>query len=163
MPSLDQHPTVLHHRAHAAAIPPAPATLDAGGLRQLCLDAGADDVGFVEVGRAELAAEREHILAAFPRTKTLVSLVCRMNRGPIRSPARSVANLEFHHFKYDGFRRPGDLHIHFFGTGTLSIADGIETKDGDEFEISAPAFGAPLRNKLKAVRARYKPDAVKVL
>jgi hypothetical protein len=77
--------------------------------------------------------------------------------------SHTIANLEFHHFKYDGFRRPGDLHIHFFGTGTLSIADGIETKDGDEFEISAPVFGAPLRNKLKAVRARYKPDSVKAL
>jgi Fe-S-cluster-containing hydrogenase component 2 len=97
MPSLDQHPTVLYHRAHAGGRPPAPATLDAGWLRQLCLDAGADDVGFVEVGRAELAGEREHILAAFPRTRTLVSLACRMNREPIRSPARSVANLEFHH------------------------------------------------------------------
>ena len=33
----------------------------------------------------------------FPPTKTLLSFVCRMNREPIRSPARSVANLEFHH------------------------------------------------------------------
>ena len=75
----------------------------------------------------------------------------------------SIANLEFHHFKYDGFRRPGDLHIHFFGTGTLSIADGIVTEDGDEFEIEAPAFGAVLRNRLKAVRPRFKPDTVKAL
>lgn len=75
----------------------------------------------------------------------------------------SIANLEFHHFKYDGFRRPGDLHIHFFGTGTLSIADGIATEDGDEFEIEAPAFGAVLRNRLKVVKPRFKPDAVKVL
>ena len=35
--------------------------------------------------------------AVFPPTKTLLSFVCRMNREPIRSPARSVANLEFHH------------------------------------------------------------------
>ncbi|MGQ0483845.1 MAG: AraD1 family protein [Hyphomicrobiales bacterium] len=75
----------------------------------------------------------------------------------------SIANLEFHHFKYDGFRRPGDLHIHFFGTGTLSIADGVVTVDGDEFEIEAPVFGAPLRNRLKAVKPRFKPDAVKAL
>ena len=33
----------------------------------------------------------------FPPAKTLLSFVCRMNREPIRSPARSVANLEFHH------------------------------------------------------------------
>ncbi|MEM7233845.1 MAG: 4Fe-4S binding protein, partial [Planctomycetota bacterium] len=60
-------------------------------------DAGADDVGFVELDRAELDDQREDILRVFPGTKTLVSLVCRMNRDPIRSPARSVANLEFHH------------------------------------------------------------------
>jgi hypothetical protein len=77
--------------------------------------------------------------------------------------SHSIANLEYHHFKYEGFRRPGDLHVHFFGTGTLSIADGIATEDGDEFEIEAPAFGAPLRNKLKTVASRYKPDAVKAL
>ena len=35
--------------------------------------------------------------SAFPPTQMLLSFVCRMNREPIRSPARSVANLEFHH------------------------------------------------------------------
>ncbi len=77
--------------------------------------------------------------------------------------SHTIANLEYHHFKYDGFRRPGDVHIHFFGTGTLSIADGIVTEDGDEFEISAPPFGAALRNRLKAMAARYKPQGVKVI
>ena len=71
--------------------------LDAGRLRRLCLDAGADDVGFVSIGRPELDDQREDILRLYPWTKGLVSIVCRMNREPIRSPARSVANLEFHH------------------------------------------------------------------
>ena len=77
--------------------------------------------------------------------------------------SHTIANLEYHHFKYEGFRRPGDVHIHFFGTGTLSIADGIVTEDGDEFEISAPGFGATLRNRLKAVKQNYKPGGVKPL
>ena len=71
--------------------------LDAETLRQLCLDAGADDVGFVAIERPELDDQRADILSVFPRARTLISLVCRMNREPIRSPARSVANLEFHH------------------------------------------------------------------
>src|SRR5512144_3175676 len=71
--------------------------LDAQWLRQLCLDAGADDVGFVELDRPALAEERPHILRAFPRTRSLISLVLRMNRDNVRSPARSVANNEFHH------------------------------------------------------------------
>ncbi len=77
--------------------------------------------------------------------------------------SHTLANLEYHHFKYDGFRRPGDLHIHYFGTATLSIADGISPQDGDVFEISAPPFGAPLRNPLKDVKARHKPNGVKAL
>src|SRR5687767_13752912 len=62
--------------------------------------------------------------------------------------SHSLANLEHHHFKYRLFRRPGDVHVHFYGTATLSFADGIETRVGDEFEISAPPFRLPLRNAL---------------
>ena len=60
----------------------------------------------------------------------------------------SIANLEHHHFKYARFRRPGDIHVHFFGTATASFADGIETRPGDVFEIEADAFRLPLRNQL---------------
>lgn len=59
-----------------------------------------------------------------------------------------IQNLEHHHFKYDIFRQAGDVHVHMFGTATLSFAKGIETEDGDIFEISAPEFGLPLRNAL---------------
>ena len=62
----------------------------------------------------------------------------------------SLANLEAHHFKYPQFRRPGDVHIHFFGTATLSFADGIRTEPGDVFEIEAAPFTLPLRNHLAA-------------
>ncbi|MCA9952608.1 MAG: hypothetical protein KDE48_23325 [Anaerolineales bacterium] len=61
-----------------------------------------------------------------------------------------IASLEHHHFKYDEFRRPGDVHVHFFGTGTLSFADGITTQPGDLFAIEAPGFGRPLRNQLQS-------------
>ncbi len=62
--------------------------------------------------------------------------------------SHSFANLEHHHFKYDIFRQPGDLHVHFFGTATLSFADGIRTEAGDVFEIAVADFGQPLRNTL---------------
>jgi hypothetical protein len=62
--------------------------------------------------------------------------------------SHTLANLEHHHFKYGIFRQPGDLHVHFFGTATLSFADGIKTEAGDTFEISVPDFGQPLRNTL---------------
>lgn len=70
--------------------------LDAVWLRKLCLEAGADDVGFVDVDRPALAGERPHIEQAFPPARSLISFAMRMNRENVRSPARSVANLEFH-------------------------------------------------------------------
>ena len=63
--------------------------------------------------------------------------------------SHTIANLEHHHFKYGLFRQPGDVHVHMFGTATLSFADGIRTEPGDIFEIEAPAFGLPLRNPLE--------------
>jgi hypothetical protein len=62
--------------------------------------------------------------------------------------SHSIANLEHHHFKYELFRRPGDIHVHFFGTATLSFADGVATREGDVFEIRAEPFALPLRNTL---------------
>jgi hypothetical protein len=77
--------------------------------------------------------------------------------------SHTIANLEYHHFKYDAFRVPGDVHIHYFGTATLSIADGVKTENGDVFEIEAEPFGAPLRNVLKELRQGFKPGRVKAV
>jgi hypothetical protein len=62
--------------------------------------------------------------------------------------SHTFANLEYHHFKYGIFRAPGDVHVHMFGTATLSFGDGIKTEAGDIFEIEASEFGLPLRNTL---------------
>ena len=62
--------------------------------------------------------------------------------------SHSFANLEHHHFKYDVFRQAGDVHVHMFGTATLSFADNFATQTGDVFEIDAPQLGLPLRNPL---------------
>ncbi|MGO8833587.1 MAG: AraD1 family protein [Roseiarcus sp.] len=67
--------------------------------------------------------------------------------------SHAIANLEAHHFKYELFRRPGDVHVHFFGTATLSFSDGIKTEKGDVFEIEAEPFGLPLRNRLTIGKA----------
>jgi len=75
----------------------------------------------------------------------------------------SFDNLEYHHFKYAQFLNPGDVHIHFFGTATLSFADGVATQLGDQFEISLPAFGAPLVNSVGQAEAAFAPGTVGVL
>ena len=75
----------------------------------------------------------------------------------------SLENLEFHHFKYSQFLRPGDVHVHFFGTATLSFADGIRTQPGDVFEISQAEFGAPLVNGIAPVDAVFNPGTIGTL
>lgn len=75
--------------------------------------------------------------------------------------SHALANLEHHHFKYPGFRRPGDVHVHFFGTATLSCADGISTQPGDVFEISAEPFSLPLANPVG--RAAATPVTIRTL
>lgn len=92
--SLDEHPTVLAVRARARAA--APSTLSAAWLKELALRHGADDVGLVELSRPALDDQRALIRQVYPRARTLVSFVVRMNREPVRSPVRSVANQEFH-------------------------------------------------------------------
>ena len=69
-----------------------------------------------------------------------------------------IANLEHHHFKNACFCRPGDVHVHFFGTATLSCADAVQTKVGDVFEIEAQPFRLPVRNTL----AKAEPCRVNV-
>jgi hypothetical protein len=70
--------------------------------------------------------------------------------------SHTIANLEYHHFKYGLFKRPGDVHIHFYGTATLSFADNVQVKAGEIFEIEAPAFGPALRNPLAVTSDTYK-------
>jgi hypothetical protein len=65
----------------------------------------------------------------------------RISTAPFRDPRYAPRRLEID-------RRPGDIHVHCFGTATLSFAAGIRTQAGDVFEISAPEFGLPLANPL---------------
>jgi ferredoxin len=90
----DDHPTVRRVRQQPREVAAEP--LDAGWLRQLCLDAGADDVGFVPIDHPDLAAERQYIDEVLPGIATLIGFVVRSNVDNLRSPARATANLEFH-------------------------------------------------------------------
>ena len=98
----------------------------------------------------------EILLGALPANIEGSSRICRAGEVIWQKPFLSgednmshwIANLEHHHFKYGLFRQPGDLHVHMFGTATLSFADGIRAEPGDRFEIEVPDFGLPLRNSL---------------
>lgn len=75
----------------------------------------------------------------------------------------TLANLEYHHFKYSAHRRPGDVHLHFFGTATLSFADGIAAEPGDVFEVDLPDLGAPLVNPLARAHSGFCFGGVRAL
>jgi hypothetical protein len=74
--------------------------------------------------------------------------------------SHSLANLEHHHFKFPGHRRPGDVHIHFLGADAFSFGEGIELKDGDLMQVRFEGFGRPLRNPLSIDSSPKKRIAV---
>ena len=94
MGKLDRHPTVINHRARKRN---QRVSLAADELRAIAIQCGADDAGVVSIGRSELDDQRDDIASFAPWTKSLIAIVCKMNREPIKSSARSIANLEFHH------------------------------------------------------------------
>ncbi len=61
----------------------------------------------------------------------------------------SLANIEHHHFKFETHRRPGDVHVHFFGAHSLSFGDGVQLIDGDVMAIRFEGFGRELRNSVR--------------
>jgi Fe-S-cluster-containing hydrogenase component 2 len=146
---LEDHPTVQRIRLKSeSSVPSKKEPLDTAWLKQLVLDAGADDVGFVEIGRADLDDQRQDIVKAFPRTKTLISFVVRMNREAIRTPSRSVSNTEFHHT----------------GDEVNEIARSVvETLEEQGIRATNPAMGFPMemdRFPGKVWVVSHKPVAV---
>jgi len=65
----------------------------------------------------------------------------------------SLQNIEHHHFKFESHRRPGDVHIHFFGTAALSFGDGVRLQDGDVMRVAVTGFGRPLSNPVRVASA----------
>lgn len=94
---LEDHPTVKWYRDKVQSndVSDRPVKMEVERLREICLKAGADDAGFVEIERAGIADQRDDLVEAFPGVKTVVGLVYRLNREDLRSTKHSVANLEF--------------------------------------------------------------------
>jgi len=77
--------------------------------------------------------------------------------------SHSLRNIEHHHFKFEAHRRPGDVHVHYFGACALSFGAGIRLEDGDVMEVAFAGFGRPLRNTLRAPGGRPTPVTVRPL
>lgn len=84
-------------------------------------------------------------------------------RGGEAHMVHSLANLEHHHFKYPQHRRPGDVHVHYFGTSAFSFGAGVTLQDGDVMVVEFANLGRPLRNPLRVMKDALKLTAVKGL
>jgi hypothetical protein len=77
--------------------------------------------------------------------------------------SHSLGNMEHHHFKFDGHRRPGDVHVHYFGACSLSFGEGVELADGDVMQVHFDGFGRPLRNPLRVDDSPHALIAIRTL
>jgi hypothetical protein len=87
--------------------------------------------------------------------------------GPLSSGERymchSLANMEHHHFKHSEHRRPGDVHVHFFGADLFSFKDRVRMQDDDVMVVTFENFGRALRNPIKFDKVEQKVVGVKPL
>ena len=106
-----------------------------------------------ELAQAAIAAGTTLAAAAGARlTGETIDTAAAQAEGRLSGEANmshSIANLEHHHFKFEGHRRPGDAHVHFFGAHSLSFGDGVVLKDGDWMEVRYDGFGRALRNPIR--------------
>ena len=77
-----------------------------------------------------------------------------------REMCHSVTNIEHHHFKFEAHRRPGDVHVHYYGAHSLSFADGVRLEDGDVMTVQFAGFGRPLRNAVTIAAPMNEPIGV---
>ena len=77
--------------------------------------------------------------------------------------SHNLRNIEHHHFKFDAHRRPGDVHVHYFGACALSFGDGVRLTDGDVMEVTFTGFGRPLRNRVRVTTGDGSPVVVRPL
>jgi ferredoxin len=145
--TLENHPTVV--LARAAKRPAAPQMRSSQWLKALAREHGADDVGLVEIERPELADQLGYIRQVFPATKVLLSFVIRMNREPVRSVARSVANQEFH-ATYDEVNATARAIVRALAAEGVSACNAVAAFP---MEVQLPGRGWMVAHKPVAVAA----------
>lgn len=75
--------------------------------------------------------------------------------------AHSLANLEYHHFKYADHRQPLQGHVHFYGTGAFSFGAGIKLQTGDKMKVHWEGMGRPLINSIEFAENKEEVVSVK--
>ncbi len=98
---LKDHPTVKWFHENENKLPVLQHPFDRNALEKIVFDAGADDFGVVGIDHPDLANEKKEILSLYPKTRSLVSIVLKLNPENVRCISRDVSDLEF----LQGFER----------------------------------------------------------
>jgi epoxyqueuosine reductase QueG len=146
--NLEEHPTVRRYRERAASAPAATGILDAAWLKELGRESGADDAAVVSMTSPQVKGHTGDILTLFPRTKSLISIVCRLNPENVRCPSRDVSDLEY----LQGFERVNSAAKRIV-TGLMEKGvRAINTSGGFPMDLSKwPGKMWPLSHKPIAV------------
>lgn len=125
---LEDHPTVKRYREkNQTTTPKTEDPLDADWLKNMVLEAGADDAGLVEISRPALSDYRADILEIFPRTRTLLCFIVRLNSENIRCPSQAVRDLEFIRIQKEADGIAGNVtrSLENMGIAALNFACGF--------------------------------------
>ncbi|HEY6877193.1 MAG TPA: 4Fe-4S binding protein, partial [Polyangiales bacterium] len=144
---LDEHPTVLAVRARPQ--PPVASMVSATWLKELALQHGADDAGLVELARPALDDQRALIRQVYPDARALLTFVVRMNKEPVRSSVRSVANQEFH-ATYDAVNEAAREIVRALGDVGIAACNAVAAFP---MEVQLPGRAWMVAHKPAAVAA----------
>ncbi|MDH4184037.1 MAG: SCP2 sterol-binding domain-containing protein [Nitrospinota bacterium] len=97
-------------------------SLDQEMIRRMLLELGADDAGFVEVEREELASQRQDASALLPGARTFISIVFRLHPESLRTTIRSAAAAEYFHAERAGQETVRRALFKFTEMGVRAVA-----------------------------------------
>ena len=80
-----------------------------------------------------------------------------------KNMSHNLANLEYHHFKYDSHRIPLQAHVHFFGADAFSFGSNLRLKDGDKMRVQWKGLGRALENTVFIAEGAKDPLVIKQL
>ena len=80
----------------------------------------------------------------------------KINTGQ-QNMCHNLANLEFHHFKYDSHRIPFQSHVHFYGADAFSFGNKILLEEGDKMTVAWEGMGRALVNYLEIEKEKNPP------
>jgi hypothetical protein len=77
--------------------------------------------------------------------------------------AHSLANLEYHHFKYEAHRLPMQAHVHYFGADAFSFGNKISLEQGDVMAVQWNELGRTLKNFVNIASEKEELIEIKTL